>query len=67
MLRPGMRADMVLCDPQTVQGEATFEEPERYPTGIERVFENGVAIIAEGEPTGELPGQVLRGPGTVGR
>ena len=67
VLRPGMKADMVLFDPDTVQDEATFEEPERYPTGIPWVFVNGVAIIAEGEPTGELPGQVLRGPGYVGR
>ena len=67
VLRPGMRADMVLFDPDTVQDEATFEEPERYPTGIPWVFVNGVAIIAEGEPTGELPGRVLRGPGYVGQ
>ena len=67
LLRPGMRADMVLFDPDTVQDEATFEEPERYPTGIPWVFVNGVAVIAEGEPTGELPGRVLRGPGYVER
>ena len=67
VLRPGMRADMVLFDPETVQDEATFEEPERYPTGIPWVFVNGVAVIAEGEPTGELPGRVLRGPGYAGR
>ncbi len=67
VLRPGMKADMVLFDPDTVQDEATFEEPERYPAGIPWVFVNGVAIIAEGEPTGALPGQVLRGPGYVGR
>ena len=67
VLRPGMRADMVLFDPDTVQDEATFEEPERYPTGIPWVFVNGVAVIAEGEPTGELPGRVLRGPGYAGQ
>lgn len=67
VLRPGMRADMVLFDPDAVQDEATFEEPERYPSGIPWVFVNGVAIIAEGEPTGELPGRVLRGPGYLGR
>ena len=67
LLRPGMRADLVLFDPDTVQDEATFEEPERYPTGIPWVFVNGVAVIAEGEPTGEMPGRVLRGPGYVER
>ncbi len=63
LLRPGMRADLVLFDPETVRDEASFEEPERYPTGIEWVFVNGVAVIAAGEPTGALPGRVLRGPG----
>ena len=67
LLRPGMRADLVLFDPDTVQDEATFEDPERYPTGIPWVFVNGVAVIAEGEPTGELPGRVLRGPGYAER
>lgn len=67
LLRPGMRADLVLFDPDTVRDEATFEEPERYPSGIEWVFVNGVAVIADGEPTGALPGRVLRGPGYAGR
>ncbi len=64
LIRPGMRADLVLFDPEAVRDEATFAEPERYPTGIEWVFVNGVAVIAGGEPTGELPGRVLRGPGS---
>ena len=67
LLRPGMRADLVLFDPETVRDEASFEEPERYPSGIEWVFVNGVAVIADGEPTGALPGRVLRGPGYAGR
>ena len=64
LIRPGMRADLVLFDPEAVRDEATFAEPERYPTGIEWVFVNGVAVIARGEPTGKLPGRVLRGPGS---
>ncbi len=63
LLRPGMRADLVLFDPATVRDAATFEEPERYPEGIEWVFVNGIAVVADGEPTGALPGRVLRGPG----
>ncbi len=62
VIRPGMRADLVLFDPERVRDRATFEEPERYPAGIEWVFVNGTAVIAEGEPTGALPGRVLRGP-----
>lgn len=63
VLRPGMRADIVLFDPERVQDEATFEEPERYPGGIEWVFVNGTAVVAEARPTDALPGRVLRGPG----
>ena len=63
LIRPGMLADLVLFDPDAIRDEATFEEPERYPTGIEWVFVNGVAVIAQGEPTDALPGRVLRGPG----
>ena len=63
LIRPGMRADLVLFRPEAVLDQATFAEPERYPTGIEWVFVNGVAVIAGEEPTGALPGRVLRGPG----
>ena len=67
LVRPGLRADLVLFDPDTIQDEATFAAPERYPSGIEWVFVNGVAVIAGGEPTDALPGRVLRGPGYAGR
>ena len=67
LVRPGMRADLVLFDADAVRDEATFQEPERYPLGIEWVFVNGVAVIAAGDPTGALPGRVLRGPGHVER
>ncbi len=67
LVRPGMRADLVLFDPDAVEDRATFEEPERYPSGIPWVFVNGVAVIREGEPTGALPGEVLRGPAWRGR
>ena len=67
LVRPGMRADLVLFDAAAVRDEATFQEPERYPLGIEWVFVNGVAVIAAGDPTGALPGRVLRGPGHVER
>lgn len=67
LVRPGMRADLVLFDADTVRDDASFQEPERYPRGIEWVFVNGVAVIAAGTPTDALPGQVLRGPGYVAR
>jgi len=39
---------------------ATFEDPHRYPAGIEHVIVNGRLVIKDGEHTGSLPGRVLR-------
>ena len=64
-LAPGMHADVVLFDPATVIDRATFERPQLLSTGIRYVFVNGIAVIAEGTPTGALPGRALRGPGAV--
>ncbi|HSR42111.1 MAG TPA: D-aminoacylase, partial [Longimicrobiales bacterium] len=38
LLRPGMRADIVLLDADRLEDRATFEEPQLYPVGIEYVF-----------------------------
>ena len=63
LLRPGMKADVVIFDPDRIQDQATFKEPEQYATGIEWVLINGTTVIEEGKPTGALPGRVLLGPG----
>jgi len=60
LVRPGMKADLVVFDPDRVADQATFTEPRRNPLGIEHVFVNGVAVIEAGRPTGHMPGQVLR-------
>jgi N-acyl-D-aspartate/D-glutamate deacylase len=62
-LRVGMKADIVVFDPNEIRDLATFEEPEQYAVGMEWVLVNGVPVIEQGEPTGELPGQVIYGPG----
>lgn len=63
VLRPGMKADIVVFDAARVRDEATFKEPERFATGIGWVFVNGQAVVADAKPTGALPGRVLYGPG----
>ncbi len=60
LLKVGMRADVVVFDPKTLNDEATFEDPKRYPKGVEQVIVNGVRVIADGEHTGEKPGIALR-------
>ena len=62
-LTEGNWADLVVFDPATVHDLATFEEPNQLSQGMDWVFVNGVAVIADGKATDALPGQVLRGPG----
>lgn len=59
LLRPGYGADVVVFDPATVADRATWTEPFYTPAGIDRVLVNGATVVANGEPTGALPGRVL--------
>ena len=61
-IRAGARADLVVFDPRRVADQATYEDPHRYPTGIEQVVVNGRFVIKDGEHTGSLPGRVLTPP-----
>ncbi len=65
-LREGYFADVLVFDPATIQDHATFEEPHQYSTGMEKVFVNGELVFDNGEHTGALPGQFVRGPGWTG-
>jgi N-acyl-D-amino-acid deacylase len=60
LLADGYRADVVVFDPATVRANATYEQPRRYPDGIEQVIVNGVAVVTDGRHTGATPGRVLR-------
>lgn len=60
VLRVGAKADLVVLDPRQVGDVATFEDPHRYPRGIEHVLVNGRFVIRGGEHTGSLPGKLLR-------
>ncbi len=60
-VRPGCAADLVVLDAATLQDTATFEDPARFPLGIERVFINGRAVIdGERYDAGARAGRVLR-------
>jgi len=64
LLRPGMAADIVAFDPETVQSRATYADPLRYSAGIPYVAVNGRLVVDEGRITNARPGRVLRGPGS---
>ena len=63
LLRPGMYADVVVFDPETIADRATFEDPHQLSVGVEEVFVNGVQVLRGGEHTGAKPGRIVRGPG----
>ncbi len=60
ILRDGMKADVVMFDPERVRALATFDEPKQYPEGIDYVVVNGRLVIDNGTHTGALPGRALR-------
>jgi N-acyl-D-amino-acid deacylase len=60
ILRHGMKADIVIFDPDNVKALANHREPKQYPTGIEYVIVNGTVVIDQGEHTGALPGRSLK-------
>jgi len=60
LLRDGLLADVVVFDPETVRTNATYDEPRRYPDGIDYVLVNGQLVVDDGRHTGALPGRVVR-------
>ncbi|HXB56627.1 MAG TPA: D-aminoacylase [Vicinamibacteria bacterium] len=66
ILRPGMAADLVAFDPQTVRDRATFEDPLHYSEGIPYVAVNGELVVDGGAITAARPGRALKGPGYRG-
>ena len=69
LIRPGMAADLVLFDPQTVR-ECEPEMVNDLPGGEKRLIQraigvkttmvNGAILVQDGEHTGAFPGRVLR-------
>lgn len=66
ILKVGMWADVVVFDPDSVRDRATFADPNQLSEGMRWVLVNGIPVIADGQATGALPGQVIRGPAGQG-
>jgi len=62
LLRAGMKADVVVFNPDTVQDMSTYAKPDQYSKGVAWVLVNGTPVVADGKPTNALPGRPLRGP-----
>jgi N-acyl-D-amino-acid deacylase len=59
-LAEGLKADITVFHAESIEDQATFEDPHRYPTGIEYVFVNGRLTVDKGRHTGARAGVVLR-------
>ncbi len=66
VLKQGLRADVIVFDPDSIKDNATFEKPHQLSTGVQFVLVNGVEVLRDGAHTGAKPGQVVRGPGWSG-
>lgn len=62
LIRPGMKADLVVFDPSKVEDKATFEKPHQYAVGYGYVLVNGKVVVENDALTSERPGRVLYGP-----
>ena len=59
-IAPGLRADLVVFDPQRVEDSATFARPKQPAAGIRSVYVNGQLAWHDGRPTGARAGEVIR-------
>jgi N-acyl-D-amino-acid deacylase len=59
LLRPGMAADIVIFDPDTILDQADFKVGNRLSKGIEYVWVNGELVLDPSGPTGRTPGRFL--------
>ncbi len=62
LLRPGMKADVAVFNPDTIIDRATFERPHQYADGVSAVVVNGRLALERGSLTGERAGRALRRP-----
>ena len=71
LIREGMAADLIVFDPETI-GAQMPEVVDDLPAGARRLLQrsrgiaatvvNGEVLLRDGEHTGALPGELLRGP-----
>ena len=59
-VEPGMVADLIVFDPETIQDRATFTQPLQYSEGVEYVVVSGELVIDDGLTTDARPGEVIR-------
>jgi dihydroorotase/N-acyl-D-amino-acid deacylase len=62
VLKEGLKADLVIFDPNSVRDMATFTQPHQYAKGVSLVVINGQVAFENGTMTAARPGRILYGP-----
>jgi len=60
LVKEGYKADLVVFDPATILDRATFDDPHRFPEGIDLVMVNGQTAVDKNGLSGIRSGEVLR-------
>lgn len=61
-IRPGMKADVIVFDPEKVRATATYPEPLRLAEGFDVVVVNGSVARENGQVADHLAGSILKPP-----
>lgn len=59
-VKPGMKADIVIFNLNTIIDQSTISQPMLEPVGVSYVLVNGKLAVAEGRVTGERSGAIVR-------
>ena len=60
LIAVGMKADLVLFDPDSIADHAGIRNGQVLSSGVKQLWVNGKSVLKDGEATGERPGYVLR-------
>jgi N-acyl-D-amino-acid deacylase len=60
VIEEGAFADLVLFDSKTLLDKGTIENPNHFPSGIDRVIVNGVTTVQNGQLVGSRAGRLLK-------
>lgn len=60
IIKKGMKADIVVFDPETIIDKANYENPFQQPEGVEYVIMNGEVVVDHKSYSGKTLGKVVR-------
>jgi len=63
LLRPGMKADVVAFNADTIIDKSEFTNTHQYSVGMSTMVVNGEVVMVQSKLTGARPGRALYGPG----